>query len=241
MLGYYLGERGPALFIENGRLLEREREELRYGPGVAILDTASAAVFRTRHAFTRPAGPGIVFTSRGEYPAGVVDLHQQSVSLGPLEKEGVKEDPFVPKTDGEDDEGYRQRQERRYETSGLTRDGVEVVPNVSVAFKLDSVPGEGKTQYGYDPQAVWKAIAGVGIHPDVEPGSDQRYVAWNWLPGHIAVDLWREYLRKYTLDDSLPFQPLKVKTMDGTLSGKQLLTGSVRWSKRAWSTKRLMR
>jgi hypothetical protein len=205
LVGYYTGERGPALFIENGKLVERQREETRIGRGVAVLDTASAAVFRTRHAFTRPAGPGIIFTHAGEYPAGVVDLHPQSISLGPFDRDGLKEDPFVGQADGEDDTQYRQRQAHRYETSGLTRDGVEVVPVVSVSFKLDSVPGEGKTGFGYDPQAVWNAIAGVGIKPEVEIGSDQRIVSWDWLPGHVAVDLWREYLRKYTLDELFVF------------------------------------
>ncbi len=205
LVGYYTGERGPALFIENGRLVERAREELRIGRGVAILDTASAAVFRTRHAFTRPAGPGIIFTHAGEYPAGVVDLHPQSISLGPMDREGIKEDPFVGQTESEDETQYQQRQAHRYETSGLTRDGVEIVPIVSVAFKLDSIPGEGKTGFGYDPQAVWNAIAGVGIKPEAELGSDQRIVSWDWLPGHVAVDLWREYLRKYTLDELFVF------------------------------------
>ena len=207
MVGYYLGVRGPALFIENGKLVERAREEFRFGPGVAVLDTASAAVFRTRHVFTRPAGPGIIFTDPGEYPAGVIDLHQQSVSLGPLEKEGIKQDIFALQSEDEGDEHYQDRQTHRYVTSGLTRDGVEVVPNISVSFQLDCNPGEGKTHFGYDPQAVWRAIAGVGIQPEAEPGSDQRHVTWEWLPGHVAVDLWREYLRKFTLDELFAYSP----------------------------------
>jgi hypothetical protein len=209
LIGYYIGNRGPALFIKEGKLVERSREEFRVGRGVAILDTASAAVFRSRHIFTRPAGPGIIFTFPGEYPAGVVDLHPQSVSLGPLDKEGYREDPFAGQASNEDDEHFRQRQERRYETSGLTRDGVEVVPNVSVSFKLDCLPGEGKTGFGFDPQAVRKAIAGFGIQPWAEPGSDQRIVSWHWLPGHVAVDLWREYLRKYTLDELFAYSQIQ--------------------------------
>jgi hypothetical protein len=207
MVGYYLGVRGPSLFIENGKLVERAREEFRSGPGVTILDTASAAVFRTRHAFTRPAGPGIIFTFPGEYPAGVIDLHQQMVSMGPPEKEDIKQDIFTPQRQDEDDDHYQDRQTRRYETSGLTRDGVEVAPNISISFQLDCTPGMGKTLFGYDPQSAWKAIAGVGIQPEAELGSDQRRVTWEWLPGHVAVDLWREYLRKYTLDELFAYSP----------------------------------
>jgi hypothetical protein len=66
---------------------------------------------------------------------------------------------------------------------------------------LDSAPGEGKTRFGYNPQAVWKAIAGVGVQPNADPGSGERFVSWPWLTGHISVDLWREYLRKFTLDE----------------------------------------
>ncbi|HEX9027746.1 MAG TPA: hypothetical protein VF823_01145, partial [Anaerolineales bacterium] len=176
-------------------------EESRYGNGVTVLDTASAAVFRTRHVFTQPAGPGILFTRPGEYPAGVVDLHPQNILLGPVDKDGVKEDPFAPRAESELDDEYTARQARRYATSGLTRDGVEVVPAISVSFRLDCEPGAGNTGFGYEPQAVWKAIAGVGIQPNAPPGSEERLVSWDWLPGHVAVDLWREYLRKYTLDE----------------------------------------
>ncbi len=205
LISYHLGSRGPAIFVENGRSVERNREEYRSGPGVALLDTASAAVFRTRHAFTRPAGPGITFTNPGEYLAGTVDLHRQSESLGPR----GEENPFKP-TPEETPAEAALRQERRYQTSALTRDGVEVVPNISVSFKIDSQAGEGRTLFGYNPDAVWKAIAGAGIDPSADPSSDKRHIDWKYLPPYIAADLWREYLRKFTLDELFAFSAVTV-------------------------------
>jgi hypothetical protein len=84
---------------------------------------------------------------------------------------------------------------------------VEVVPNISVSFGLDSEPGSGRTQFGFNPVAVWKAIAREGVNPDALPDSDRRHVAWKWLPVFIAVDLWREYLRKFQLDELFTISP----------------------------------
>lgn len=197
LFNYHMGMPGPAVFIENGTFREREREENRHGPGVALLDTASAAVFRNEHAFTQVAGPGVVFTRNREYPAGAVDLHKQGKSLGPAEND----DPFAPQGQNESLEDYEDRQNRRYSTSGLTRDGVEVVANIGTSFTLNSTPGEGRSEFGYNPQSVWRAIAREGIDPSAPPGSDKRRVPWDWLPVYVAVDLWREYLRKFTLDE----------------------------------------
>lgn len=197
VIAYHLGTRGPAIFIQNGEILARRREKGRIGPGMAILDTASAAVLRTEHSFTRAVGPGLVFTRRKEIPAGVIDLHRQTRTLGPFETD----DPFAPQQAGESPEAFDARTERRYSTSSLTRDGVEVAPNVTVSFSLDAVPGEGGTLFGYKGDSVWRAIAREGVDPRAESGSDQRRIEWAWLPARLAVDVWRELLRKFTLDE----------------------------------------
>ena len=218
---YLMGGHGPAIFIENGEVREGPVEKMRFGPGVALLDTASAAVFRRASSFTRPAGPGIIFTNIGEYLAGQVDLHRQTQHLGPRKEE----DPFSPHQEGELKESYDERQKRRYATSALTRDGVELVPNISTSFKLDSQPSEGGTRFGYSPEAVWRAIAGEGIRADAPPDSQERYVPWDWLPVYLAADLWREYLRKFTLDELFAYttgpseelSPLRRKTAFDTI------------------------
>jgi len=56
------GERGPALFIKNGRIIEHKGEREKKGPGVLLLDTASAAVLQTDIEFGDTVGPGVKFT-----------------------------------------------------------------------------------------------------------------------------------------------------------------------------------
>jgi hypothetical protein len=210
LLFYVFGLHGPAIRIENGRILARPGEERRRGEGVAILDTASAAMLRTRSAFSRPVGPGVVFTRQGEsIHQEAVDLHVQiGPGLGPL----GEEKPFEERkslTRGRDESlkafeerrrqeeaAYDQRQKRRLETSALTRDGVEVVPNVRARFKLRGVKGRGGTWFGYDPRSVQLAITRSGVSH-----TELRDVPWNEVPGYLAVDVWREYLSKFTLNE----------------------------------------
>jgi hypothetical protein len=196
LLIYLTGAHGPAITVENGIVKQRVEEARRRGPGVALFDTASAGVFRNPHMFTKVAGPGVIFTDPPEYLAGTVDLHVQAAGIGPREGD----DPYAPQHEDETEDDYSERQGRRFETSGLTRDGVEIVPNISVVFRLASDPGQGRTQFGFDPESVRRAIAGEGINPDAPEVSEKR-VSWTWLPARIAADLWREYLRKYPLDE----------------------------------------
>jgi hypothetical protein len=197
LLKYIRGGHGPAIFIQDGVIRQSYKEESRRGPGVALLDNASAAVFRNAHVFTRSAGPGIVFTEDDEFPAGTVDLHRQLQSIGPIENE----DPFRALSLDEEQAAFDERQKRRYATSGLTRDGVEIVPQVSVIFSLNMEERVGNTWFGYDPESVWLAVARQGISPDQPSNSQTRQIPWKWLPPHLAADLWREYLRKFTLDE----------------------------------------
>lgn len=117
LLTYVFGRHGPAVTIQDGEVRQRKKEIERKGPGVILLDTASAAVLRSPIEFTRAVGPGTVFTNSNESIAGVVDLHQQSRFIGPRRDEN----PFLPMDEDETDQEYKNRQERRWETSGLTR------------------------------------------------------------------------------------------------------------------------
>jgi hypothetical protein len=103
---YHFHRHGPAIFIENGRIQQGSRDKGRRGPGVALLDTASATVLRNPHAFTRPVGPGIVFTEGNEYPEGAVSLYRQSEDLGPRNSE----DPYLPQQADEPPEAFDERQ-----------------------------------------------------------------------------------------------------------------------------------
>ena len=198
LLAYLSGGHGPAIFIRDGKQIKREGEEKKKGPGVLWLDSASAAVTRNATSFKQTIGPGVHFTENGEFIASTVDLHTQSHGIGPREAE----DPFAPKIEGQSDDEYSQIQKRRMEVSAWTRDGIEVVPNISVAFKIDAIPAKDEeegSRFGFDAEAVRKAITGEGINPGAPSDTPRHRVAWNQLPARIAADLWREYLSKFTL------------------------------------------
>ena len=222
LITYLLGAHGPALFIENGRIKEHSGERLKKGPGVLWLDSASAAVTRTAVAIKQVMGPGVHFTGTREFVAGTVDLHVQSQTIGPKETDK----PFYYKKENQTFEEWNQIQDRRRQVSALTRDGIEVIPNISASFRVNTgLPKSGKpgSRFGYrtgptkrdkenekrDKEAIRRAILGEGINPIAVLDSPRRRVAWNELPGSLAVDIWREYIAKFTLDQLfLPDQPV---------------------------------
>lgn len=193
------GGHGPAIFVKNGRLVESKGESEKKGPGVLWLDTASAVVTRTDVSLKPTLGPGVHFTSRDEKIASVISLHTQTHRFGP----NKEDDPFKPAKEYASEDEYKKVNERRMAVSAMTRDGIEVVPNISVTFRIDATPAKGKekgSRFGYDQNAVEKAVKGEGI--SAGSGNDEfKHVAWNQLPALIAADLWREYLGKFTLND----------------------------------------
>ena len=203
-----MGGHGPAIFVKNGRLVESKNESEKKGPGVLWLDTASAVVTRTDTSLKNFLGPGVHFTDGNEKIASVISLHTQSHRIGP-----DKDDhPFKPATDYPSEEEYKKVHDRRMAVSAMTRDGIEVVPNISVTFKIDAAPAKGKekgSRFGFDQDAVERAARGEGM--SAGSGKEEpKHVAWNQLPTLIAADLWREYLSKFTLNDlfSASFEPL---------------------------------
>ncbi|HEX5839330.1 MAG TPA: hypothetical protein VFY26_15950 [Anaerolineales bacterium] len=213
---HLFGSHGPALFIENGEIKEHSGERLKKGPGVVWLDSASAAVTRTATAIKQVLGPGVHFTERGEYieATRTLDLHTQSQKLGPKENDK----PFEGKKENQTDEEYREIQNRRKQVSALTRDGIEVVPDISVTFRVNTgFPKQGKpgSRFGFrtaltkaaerveaqDKDIISRAILGEGINPYKDPESPEHRVAWNRLPIALAVDVWREYVSRFTLDE----------------------------------------
>jgi hypothetical protein len=221
LIRYLFGSHGPALFIQNGKVMEHHGERMKRGPGVLWLDSASAAVTRTAVAIKQTVGPGVHFTGRSEYIAGTVDLHVQSQVIGPKEWDR----PFEEKKEEQPKEEWEQVQDRRKQVSALTRDGIEVIPNISISFRVKTdYPKEGQpgSRFGYrtgvrrsdrvkeeeDKDAIRRAILGEGINPTAVLDSPRRRVAWNELPGSLAVDVWREYASKFTLDQL--FQPEQI-------------------------------
>ncbi|TAK14029.1 MAG: hypothetical protein EPO32_03210 [Anaerolineae bacterium] len=203
---------GPAILIENGRIVDRFEGEQR-GPGVILLDTASAAVLHNQTSFTRAVGPGLVFTQRGESIFSPVDLHTQIRRIGPLEKDLDPDSDEGRKAKADDREAWI---ERRKQTSALTRDMIEVIPNITAIFRLRARPGEGSTRFGYNQDSVWRAVAHQGIDPGAPADGDARLVPWDWLPVQLAADLWREYVRKFEFAQlfDYPSQPLQASEDD---------------------------
>ncbi|HEY5572918.1 MAG TPA: hypothetical protein VIK64_07880, partial [Anaerolineales bacterium] len=193
---YLMGSHGPAIRIENGKIKERPGESQKSGPGVILLDSASAAMLRSKTAFTRPIGPGVFFTSPREFVhREAIDLHRQVRPRPPLGPLG-DENPFSSHEEGETEEEYQRRQARRMQTSAWTRDGVEVVPKILSVFKLRGEKGQGYTHFGYDAEAIRLGITREGVVPE-----ELSHVRWYELPAYLAVDLWREYLGKFTLNE----------------------------------------
>jgi len=198
LLTYLSGGHGPAIFIRNGKPIERQGEEKKKGPGVLWLDSASAAVTRSATSFKQTLGPGVHFTEKGEFIASTVDLHVQYQGIGPREAEK----PFANKKEGQKEDEFKQIQKRRMEVSAWTRDGIEVIPNISVTFKIEAKPAEKDdegSRFGFNAESVRKAVTGEGINPQLPNDTPRHRVAWNQLPALLAVDLWREYLSKFTL------------------------------------------
>lgn len=197
-----LSAHGAAMFVQNGRKVERRGEAARSGPGLLWIDTASAAITRAGTGAKRILGPGIHFLRAGDRIDATFSLHAQTYSMGPAQDEPVFERP--PESASEEQRRrFASIQARRQAVSGLTRDGNEVVPEIRIVFRLDGAPagpGQPGSHFGFHPDSVARAALGEGVN--VDPVSARRsHVAWNQLPGLMAADLWREYLGKFTLDE----------------------------------------
>lgn len=192
------GESGPALLVRDGQLVESEGESKKSGPGVIVLDSASAVVMKKFGKYTQVSGPGVLFTDKGETIAEQpVPLQKLIDTSGPREREN----PFTPKADHQSPEEFQSIQERRFATRAMTRDGIEIVPNISVVFKIDAKPARGNeagSRFGYNEESVRKAI----WHTSVDISNDRgKTISWTKLPMNIAVDVWREYLAKYRFEE----------------------------------------
>lgn len=198
------GRRGPTVYVKNGRVIRHEGEMNRQGPGVIVLDTASAVVLQTDTAIIGPAGPGIRFTSgREKITTGEgVDLRTQWQFIGPQ----VTDQPFLNNPPISEPKKYNETQARRQATAGHTRDGFEISATISIKFRIKrpeaNVPSESGvvSRYGYNAEAVLNAITSEVIELGTAESKRTR-MDWHRLPAHLVVNLWREYVRKFKLGD----------------------------------------
>lgn len=227
---YYTPFRGPLVRIDNGKLPDFYDKQSQRGLGVIYLDTASAAVLRKPGEFTRSVGPGLVFARPDEYIAETVDLHRQMWPWPPFGPLGDAEDPFAPKDAKESEAEYAERMARKIQTSGKTRDGIEVVPRIFAVCKLDTNlkrpddpefvrnermypewggnPNMVASGFGFGDEAVRRAVIGVRVDRQRERdlSAEEKQRPWYQLPAYMAADLWREYLLKFSFQEL--FNPL---------------------------------
>jgi hypothetical protein len=193
---------GPAIFVKNGRKVERTGESEKRGPGLLWVDTASAVVTRTFSTFKQVLGPGVHFIEANEKIASIISLHTQTQTIGPIGYDA----PYEQLKDNPTEAERKQHHEmlaRCMAVRAMTRDGIEVIPTISISFKIDarpSGPGENGSHFGFNADAVERAARSEGINPN-SITEDKRRVAWNQLPGLMAAELWREYLSKFTLNE----------------------------------------
>jgi hypothetical protein len=197
MAGSLLGRLPAVLFVRDGQAQSAQTDAR-----VLLLDSASAAVLHNGGGYTRALGPGLHFVARGEAVARTLDLHKQVRRLGPH----PAEDPFISDPE-EDPITAASRLARRRETSGLTRDGVEIVPRIEIEFRLEGRAGGGGTPFGFHPEFAWRAVANEGVDEGAPRDARGHRVGWDWLPAHLAADVWREYVRKFSLAEL--FAPVK--------------------------------
>ncbi len=196
------GGHGPAIFVRNGRKMEREGESEKWGPGLLWIDTASAVVTRTFTTFKQVLGPGVHFTDKNEEIASVISLHIQSQTIGPVGTDA----PFEQLKENATEEEHKQHEAmtaRCAAVRAMTRDGIEVIPTISVTFKINAkpaAPGKKGSRFGFNAEAVERAARSEGVNPG-SLSDDKRRVAWNQLAGLMAAELWREYLSKFTLNE----------------------------------------
>ncbi|HRF48921.1 MAG TPA: SPFH domain-containing protein [Anaerolineales bacterium] len=176
-IGYGLGQQGPVVFVQNGKLVARKAELHDRESGVAVLDAASAIVLEHAEA-SKPGeplvtahGPGVVFIERGQRIVETLDLRRQSRGLP---------------------------------TRALTKDGIEVTANVSVTFGLSPEPrdvppavseplGRNRPARIFDAERCFKAVYGSAL-------GEKQPIAWTDLPAQVAAEVFRDALSERTLD-----------------------------------------
>jgi hypothetical protein len=205
LLGYLVGTRGPVMFIREGRAIEAHGERERQGPGVLVVDSASAAVLRTDVKFTRAVGPGVVFTQAGERLAEALDLRRQVRGLG-----GVSHAANTPSTG-------------QITSWALTQDGIPVATDLRITFMLDSghvtPPREGRiadlTPFEFNPAAAERAVYG-------RAHADDEGIPWTDLPLRLAVELWRDQVKQRPLESLLDHSTTETPALE-TIQ-KEILT-----------------
>jgi hypothetical protein len=196
ILLFITGNHGLISNVNNGIRTDKFFVFTKNKPGLILLDSSSAAIISKFSRFHHVVGPGIVFTDKDEELVDTINLQLHKRIIGPLENEN----PFLDKQKYEKTDSYTSRVQRASDTKAITRDGIEVVATFIITFKVKSKPGEGNTPFGFNPLFVERAILGqsVNISSLLQDGSSK---SWRSLSEILVIDVWRELIHKYKLNE----------------------------------------
>jgi hypothetical protein len=191
-----IGRKPAAISLSNGSAINDLKDQNSKSVQIILLDIASASVLRNKSSFTRAIGPGIHFPDSSERIAGQLDLRIHRRTIGPL----PSDEPFNSRMAHENEAEFMSREKRRGDSSGLTKDGVEIVPRLELLFRVQGKVSAGMA-FPFQAEFAWRTIANEGIAPMKPSDVRNRQIGWDWLPAQLAVDLWRVFLRKYSLQE----------------------------------------
>jgi hypothetical protein len=206
ILLHLVGMHGVPHRIENGALYPKNPDPNRKGPTIILVDTASVGIVQDGSNEIHPIGPGIHFLQSKSRVIDTAALFPQQHTIGPF----PGEDPFAPfDPQIEENRAFDDRQSRRLTTTARTRDGIEICPtfivqfgfdpgpahqrNRAIGFGLNKAAGPGPTEFGYNPLSITKAL----INHRTEK-SFSHSTEWRWIPIRLTIDLWREYIGRFT-------------------------------------------
>jgi len=191
------GKKPRVINLRNGIEINREGPLSNLDASIILLDISSAAVLRNKQAFSRAIGPGIHLIDDQEKIAGSLDLRIHRRSIGPL----PGEDPYAENAKSEDPAIKLARKNRRGESVGLSKDGVEIIPRIEIRFKIEGEQAKQGSPFPFHPEFAWRAIANEAVSPNQPSDVRNRQIHWDWLPAQLAGDMWRVFLKKYTLQE----------------------------------------
>jgi len=259
LLLYMARRHGPAVFVRDGKVLSTKEDE-REGPGVAVVDFNSAIVLEERvpppgigrlidaavHSVLgliglaefndspRAAGPGIVFTKKGEKIRGAVDLRTQFRAIPGITaytRDGieVKTRIFSNFTVGQDPDILQVTYDGPPRPENLRVVTLEKLPEnkVRVTGMVDELDQDDRDEIHHFIRVWQHANQSLPYKPPSEPAtgynadrvfaavfsearSDKQRLAWTELPVRVAAGYFREMISQINYD-----QLYNVGALDG--------------------------
>ena len=197
---FAFGDKGPVVFVKEGKMIASKAELKRGGAGVVLVDSSSAVVLEKGNKFSRAAGPGIVFLHRGERILTTLDLRRQSRSqpVSALTKDGIEVKTTIGVAFGLASAGGQEAD-----------DAGEALSRAGRTTRVS----RRKRPYAFDAKSAFQAIYGAAVGKDAPVG-------WTDLPVYVTAERFRALLARHTLDDL--FRPLDPKTFPLQEFGKRL-------------------